>query len=440
MEFEVIYKVCIAVSCLFEIYLVKDFFGAFHECRSPFLNPYIRFAAFVFLIFVNISINFQNNSLLNLVFVPGLYFFMIIVLYRGEIKSYLLHWIVATFIMFSSEFIFLILQSIPMNVPTDQLFADPFVLMSSIFAVKLLSFILMLTVKQISRYSQEHFSTNIFANYIIVPVATLGVMWAIPYVRGINDVITVSDVILVAFYVLMLIGNIRLFYMFAQYNSLKKTELETEVALTRYRERESFFNEKKQIEQKQKVLIHDIKHYMGHIGRCAAKGEDNEIIRILKDLQVEFLENEKMVICSHSLMNSILLDWQERIHKQGIMTDIFVEAGFNIDFMRAIDIIAMFGNLLDNASEAGCQCEGGKIEAQFFMQNAGAFSVIHIKNDYRGEIRQRKGELLTTKKEEGYHGIGLKNTREIVESYRGYMQNSYSDHVYETTIMIPVNK
>ncbi len=439
MEFEVIYRVCIILSCLFEIYLVMDFYSAFHGYRSLFLHPLRRLFAYVLLVCLNIGVNFQNNSFLNLIAVPGLYFCMILMLFRGEIKTYLLHWIVATFIMFASEFIFLVLQTIPMNVPTDQLFTDPFVMMSSIFAVKLLSFILMLIVKQISGYSQEHFSASIFGNYIIIPIAALGAMWVIPYVRGIDHSITISDVILVLFYILMLIGNICLFYMFVQYNSLKRTELEKEVALTRYREREWYFSEKKQIEQQQKVLIHNIKHYLGHIGRCAAKGEDQEIIETIKDLQVEFLENERRVICVHSLLNSILLEWQDRANKQGIATEIFVEAGFNIDFMRGIDIMAVFGNLLDNASEAAGQCESGKVEVKLFMQNGGLFSVICIKNNHIGKICQRNGELLTTKRTRGYHGIGLKNSREIVEGYRGYMQNEYSDHMYETTIMIPVS-
>ncbi len=440
MGFEEIYKICIVISCFFEIYLVMDFYSAFHEYRVLFLSPLRRFFVYIFLVGSNIGINFQNNSFLNLFVVPCLYVCMLLILFRGEIKSYLLHWLLATFIMFASEFIFLVLQTIPMNVPTNQLFSNPFVMMSSIFAVKLLSFILMLIVKQMSRYSQEHFSANIFSNYIIVPIATLGAMWVIPYVRGINNSITLSDIILVFFYILMLMGNIRLFYMFIQYNCLKRRELEKEVALAKYREKEWYFSEKKQIEQQQKVLIHNMKHYLGQIGRYAAKGEDKEIIKTVKDLQVEFLENESKVICTHSLLNSILLEWQDRAAKQGVSPDVFVEAGFHIDFMKGIDIMALFGNLLDNASEAACQCENGKVEVQLFMQNDGSFLVICIKNNHIGRIRQRNGELLTTKEEGGYHGIGLKNIREIVESYRGYMQHSYSNHIYETTIMIPAGK
>lgn len=433
MEFEAVYKICVIISCLFEIYMVMDFYGAFHEYRFWFLSPVRKLLAFFFCVGLNILTNFQNNSFLNLAVVPALYLGIIIFMFQGSLGSYFLHWIAAAFVIFSSEFIFLMLQGIPMNIPTDQLFQEPFVMLSSIFAVKLVSFILFLILKQISKYSAKRFDVKIFGCYIIVPVATLGSLWAIPYVRQINKTITAADIILVSFYILMLIGNIVLFYMFVQYNYIKEQEVEKEVALAKYREQEK-------IEKQQRVLVHNIKHYLKQIAAYAAKGADEEIVKIVGELQVEFLQNESKAICANGLLNSILLEWRNRAEEQGVSVDIFVEAGFNIDFMRGIDIMAVFGNLLDNAGEAASQCGGGKVGVQLFMQNDGAFSVIRIKNDYTGKIKQKNGVLISTKKEGGYHGIGIKNAKEIIQRNGGYMQNEYSDHTYETTIMIPISR
>lgn len=430
MEFEIIYKICIVISCLIEIYLVMDFYSAFHEYRFWFLSPVKRLLVFLFCVGFNVFINFQNNSFLNLAVVPALYLGIVVFMFQGSMGNYFLHWIVAVFVIFSSKFIFLMLQEIPMDVPMYQLFQEPFMMLGSIFAVKLVSFILFVILKQISKYSSERFAIKIFGCYIIVPVATLGILWAIPYVRQINQTLTVADVILVLFYILMLIGNIVLFYMFVQYNYVREQEVEKEVTLAKYREKEK-------IEKQHRVLIHNIRHYLKQIAAYAAKGEDKEIIETVGELQIEFLENESKVICSNSLLNSILLEWRDRATNQGVLAEIFVEAGFHVDFMRGIDIMAMFGNLLDNASEAASKCDSGKVEVQLFMQNDGAFSVICIKNNHMGKIKQKNGELISTKKEGGYHGIGLKNAKEIIESYGGYMQNSYSDHIYETTIMIP---
>lgn len=439
MEFELIYKICIVISCLFEIYLVMDFYSAFHEYRTLFFGPFQRFLAFVILVCINVGINFQNNSFGNLIFVPILYFSIVIIMFRGNPQNYFLHWIVATFVMFSSEFVFLMLQGIPMDVPTDRLFQEPFTMLSSIFAVKLVTFILFLVLKQVSKYSTKRFAVKMFGYYIIVPVATLGIIWAIPYVRQINEAITVADVVLVLFYALMLIGNIVLFYVFVQYNYIKEQELQREVALAKYKEKEWYYNEIQQIEKQHRVLIHNIKHYLKQIGTYAKKGDNTEIIHMIKELQIEFLESENKVICAHSLLNSILLEWQDRAKKQGVKTEVFVEAGFNINFMRGTDIMALFGNLLDNAGEAACKCEVGEVQVKLFMQNDGAFSVICIENNHTGNIMQRNGELLSTKREGGYHGIGLKNAKEIVERYRGSMQNRYSEQLYEIVIMIPAH-
>ena len=63
--------------------------------------------------------------------------------------------------------------------------------------------------------------------------------------------------------------------------------------------------------------------------------------------------------------------------------------------------------------------------------------MIYVKNNYSGRLCLENGELLTTKEGEDGHGIGLKNIKETVENYRGYIQNQYSEHIYETTITIP---
>lgn len=440
MDFNEIYRGCMVISSLFEIYLVMDFYQAFHEYRERFASPFRRFLLYLVFVCGNIAINFQNNSFLNVILIPFLYLLLLIILFRGTPGKYFLDWLLADFVMFSSEFMFLVLLQIPMNVPTNQLFADSFTMLSSIFAVKLVSFILFMIIKQMSRYSSERFAGRVFGYYIVVPVATLGIMWVIPYIRQTNSEIARGDIILVCFYILMLVGNIRLFYMFVQYNYMKKQELEKEVTLAKYREKERHYKEMKQIEKRHAVLVHNIQHYLKQIGRYAEQGENNDILDTLQELHVEFLENKNETICSNNLLNSILLEWKERVQSQGTRVGIFVESGFNIEFMRGIDIMAVFGNMLDNAAEASAICEEGSVEVKLFMQNDGAFSVVCIRNSYIGEIKRKGKEFISTKQEEGLHGIGIKNTREIVEKYGGYMQNQYSSHEYETTILLPVRK
>ena len=74
---------------------------------------------------------------------------------------------------------------------------------------------------------------------------------------------------------------------------------------------------------------------------------------VLSELQIEIHKEEKDLICSNRFLNALLIDYKRGGQKKNnVLTDVFVEAGFKIEFMREIDITSILGNLLDNAVEA----------------------------------------------------------------------------------------
>ena len=69
---------------------------------------------------------------------------------------------------------------------------------------------------------------------------------------------------------------------------------------------------------------------------------------------------------------------------------------------------------------------------------SGRLGCLCDKNTYNGEILRNGKQFLTTKEEKMGHGIGLRNVNRIVETYNGFLQQSYDDDIYVTTILIPV--
>lgn len=192
-----------------------------------------------------------------------------------------------------------------------------------------------------------------------------------------------------------------------------------------------------ELDQRYKEYIHNIKYYLKQIGIYLDMGQYKKIAEVLSELQVEIHKEEKDTICSNRFLNALLTDFRNEAVKKDIQADIFVEAGFKIEFVKEQDLIAILGNLLDNALEAAEKCKGGWVSAALYMENGGSFAVCRIENTYAGEIRQKGDRMLTTKTQAERHGIGLQNVKRLIRDYSGYIHQEYEKGIYITTVILP---
>lgn len=438
MKYTIIYNVCMIVSTLIEFFLVFDFYKAFHPKKKLFCKPGNEIILFLLLVVANIVTNLQNNNQLNFVITCILFLLVGFILVEGNIFFRLFHCVLLIFVVFSSELIFFFLLNVSVNSPTNEIYDNEFIMVSSIIAMKVIEFMLLTLIKQVSKIQVKKVSAKVFGVFIIVPIATLGLLTFIPYIRVGGDEITTLDIVVLIFYLILFCGNIGLFYIFTRYSQLQEQKMLLEVSQAKYEERRSRHNKEKELEEKYKEHIHDIKYYLKQIGIYLNDNRLEEIRSVLEELQIGIYKEERNVICANRFLNSILVDFKEEAEKNNVQADIFVEAGFKIEYMREIDITSLFGNLLDNALEAAVKCEHAKICVQLYMQNRGDLAVYVIKNTYNGEILRNGKQFLTTKEEKMGHGIGLRNVNRIVETYNGFLQQSYDDDIYVTTILIPV--
>ena len=203
-----------------------------------------------------------------------------------------------------------------------------------------------------------------------------------------------------------------------------------QLSKVRYEERKHSYDKAVVLDEQYKERIHNIKYYMKQIGIYLEGGQYRKIADILSELQLGIYKEEKDLICSNRFLNALLVDYRGVAKKNHVQVDIFVEAGFNIEFMKEIDVTSILGNLLDNAMEAAKKCEKGLVSIALYMENS--YMV--------GELRSEGNKLLTTKENPEWHGIGLQNVKRLVEEYSGYIQQEYEKGVYVTTIILPVQE
>ncbi|MBQ9610584.1 MAG: sensor histidine kinase, partial [Lachnospiraceae bacterium] len=136
------------------------------------------------------------------------------------------------------------------------------------------------------------------------------------------------------------------------------------------------------------------------------------------------------------VLNAVLSGKNAEAENVGVELDIYVEPGTNMKMVSDADLIAMMGNLLDNAVRAAKETDDKKVTIRIFTDNDGSFNIVKITNHYKGELKKENGKYHTTKKEKGLHGIGLKSVDKIAEKYGGYMESFVEDGIFTSVLTI----
>lgn len=221
-----------------------------------------------------------------------------------------------------------------------------------------------------------------------------------------------------------------------------KTEelFEKEELLKSYEREVAYYEDLQKKDLKYSEFIHNINHYFMAIGELVKQGNYNYILNILEDLNVEMQDNESMIYTNYKVLNAVLSKKKNEAEEKDIIFDAYVEPGVKLNAITDSDLVAMLANLLDNAIRAVSQClvEEKKIITRIYMEQKGRICVIKMENPYEGEIIQGKKGFISTKKEDGVHGIGIKSIGNTAEKYNGYLECFTEQNKFTAILILPV--
>lgn len=100
---------------------------------------------------------------------------------------------------------------------------------------------------------------------------------------------------------------------------------------------------------------------------------------------------------------------------------------------------ALYSNALDNAMEAVCKLDDVEKRIIFVsVKEELGMAIIHVENNYTGELIMADGIPRTSKGDEFYHGYGVKSICMVVEKYDGNMALLPQNGIFNLNITIPV--
>ena len=149
---------------------------------------------------------------------------------------------------------------------------------------------------------------------------------------------------------------------------------------------------------------------------------DNKIMLRTGNLSLDAITSAKLVLAkSHSISINVQAVYPEN------------------DYIKDDDLCAIVGNLLDNAIEANLRITDDKIKKfiDFSITKKMKNLCLEVKNSYDNDIKHINGHLVSSKNDPN-HGIGLKHVDTIISKYRGSIERTYDNGIFETDVLLPL--
>lgn len=180
------------------------------------------------------------------------------------------------------------------------------------------------------------------------------------------------------------------------------------------------------------MKAHDLKHHLAQMRAGGGYGQE-----AFAEISAAVEEYERTVSCGNPTLDVILTEKQYQCEKHGIHFSMMVQ-GEELAFVHATDLVAIFGNALDNAIE----CERGISErakrcVALRAARRGAMIAVHVENYCPYPVPLQDGLPFTTKGDTDFHGFGTKSIRYAAQKYGGTMQIGQENEMFLLNVLLP---
>lgn len=420
-------NICYAVIYILEACILWQY------CRNLFSSKYTKQAEAVFL-FTGYSIlfagSFFDNYWLNLVLFFIVNLACIFIIYQLKLLTALFHALFITISMLLSETcIWGVLSHFGSDFYEERSYFRNLVILSVIS--KLLYFlILQYTSIYIKQRITREFSfskSTLFLNIIpllsgFIALVLINVCTKVSLPLFLDVLISISAIMLLAI-------NIFLAWFHTSTQEKSQQFLEMQLLLQKEYDTALYFDAIHQQDEKQKILIHDIRKHLLSIADLNEKGDTKKIAAYINQIIQSSDLQVSVRICDNNLLNTILYRISQQCKASGtsFLTDI--RSGCT-DFLSEYDITALFSNLLDNAIDATKNIPDAYIELSVTPHSDKRIIITMVNSCRKNPFSKNSRRLITTKKNKWRHGYGMKSIQRVVDKYEGNSRLYFDEENY----------
>lgn len=232
--------------------------------------------------------------------------------------------------------------------------------------------------------------------------------------------------------VCLFVSAIFLFFAYSHQVRKERQTLQIQNELSRLQTEQSYYQILDRQNQQLMLYAHDAKK---HLAAIQALNEDPAIGNYVAKLSEQLNDYSKSRSSGNKLLDVMLNKYEIDCKMRGISFEYDVKT-CNLSQLEDIDLVAILGNLLDNAVTASEKSAQKYISLSTVYRNR--YSVMILGNSCDTPPKQSGNRLISTKSETGFHGFGLKSVAKAIEKYDGDYEWNYDadQQVFTITVMV----
>ncbi|MBQ6180271.1 MAG: GHKL domain-containing protein [Ruminococcus sp.] len=242
-----------------------------------------------------------------------------------------------------------------------------------------------------------------------------------------SRIIAACTALFSAFFLLL---GVMLIYSNSSKNYYKQT---SEINHQLMKSKENYYQQLLKNDESLRHFRHDMNNHVICIRALLGSGKYDEAENYLSSMSATLAATRPKYRTGNILVNAIVNDIHEKYADVSLEWEGTVPEKINIDDM---DICIIFSNVLENAMAAAVKCSGDKNVSVSIGQFAGSL-VITVENTKEGEIKEKNGRFVTSKKDSSNHGLGIINIKQCVSANSGTSEFKYDEHRFKVEIVLP---
>lgn len=227
-------------------------------------------------------------------------------------------------------------------------------------------------------------------------------------------------------------ATVLLFFAYSHQVKKERQTMQIQSELNRLQTEQSYYQILDQQNQELMIYAHDAKK---HLAAIQALNEDPAIGSYVTKLSEQLKDYSKSRSSGNKLLDVMLHKYDIDCKMRGITFEYDVKV-CNLSQLEDIDLVAILGNLLDNAVTASEKSIEKSISLTTVYRNR--YSVIIVSNSCDTPPKQSGHHLISTKSGAGFHGFGMKSVAKSIQKYDGDYEWEYDGEkrLFTVTVML----